>query len=154
VSAADETAPPAVPIEVPPVGVTNPRTWRIEFPPGMELLTSNQQGGKWQKQYRITKPIKDAAIVLARAAKIPHLNRVTIVAEFRPPTGRRRVVREVHNLGPSAKAAIDGLVKAGVLTDDSDRYVADVSFKPGDPHPLGQLVLLITELPEDPETSP
>ena len=100
----------------------------------------------------ITKPIRDAAIWLARAAKIPHLARAAIVVEFRAPTGRKRVVREAHNLGPSAKAAIDGLVKAGVLTDDSDRYVADVSFRPGEPHPLGQLVLIITELPES-ETS-
>jgi hypothetical protein len=115
----------------------------------MELLTSNQQGGAWQKQYRITKPIKDAAIVLARAAKIPHLDRVDIVVEFRPPTGRRRVVREAHNLGPSAKAAIDGLVKAGVLTDDSDRYVANVSFREGEPHQLGQLALIVTELPKE-----
>lgn len=124
------------------------RSWRIELPAGMDLLTSNQQGESWQKQYRITKPIKDAAIVLARAAKIPHLERVEIVVEFRPPIGRRRVVREAHNLGPSAKAAIDGLVKAGVLTDDSDRYVANVSFREGDPHPLGQLVLILTELTE------
>lgn len=128
-------------------GGTTPRMWRIEFPAGMELLTSNQLGASWQKRYRITKPIKDTAIWLARAAKIPHLDRATIVAEFRPPTGRRRVVREAHNLGPSVKAAIDGIVQAGVLTDDSDRYVADVSFQPGEPHPLGQLALTITELP-------
>jgi len=133
---------------------TTPRTWRIEFPPGLELLSSNQLGGKWQKRYRILTPIKDAAIVLARKAKIPHLERAAIVVEFRPPTGRKRVVREVHNLAPTAKVAIDGLVKAGVLTDDSDRYVADVSFRPGEPHPLGQLVLIITDLPEDTETSP
>src|SRR5690242_3403037 len=112
------------------------RSWRIEFPPGMELLTSNQLGASWQKRFRITKPIKDTAIWLARSAKIPHLNRVAIVAEFRPPTGRRRVVREAHNLAPSVKSAIDGIVLAGVLTDDSDKYVADVSFRPGDPHPL------------------
>jgi hypothetical protein len=132
---ADATAATA-----PPEGATTSRSWRIEFPPGIRLLTSNQQGGAWQKQYRITKPIKDAAIWLARAAKIPHLERVAIIVEFRSPTGRRRVVREVHNL------------KAGVLTDDSDRYVADVSFQPGEPHPQGQLVLIIHELPE--ETSP
>ena len=32
-------------------GAATPRSWRIEFPPGIRLLTSNQQGGAWQKQF-------------------------------------------------------------------------------------------------------
>lgn len=40
------------------------------------------------------------------------------------------------------------VTKAGVIRDDSDRYVAEVTFRPGKPHPLGQLILHIHELAE------
>lgn len=111
----------------------------------MELLTSNGRE-HWAVRARITKQISDTAIVLCRAAKIPRLHRVAIVAEFQPPTGRRRVVREAHNLGPAVKAGIDGCVRAGVLADDSDRYVAEVAFRSGETYPLGRLVLTIYEV--------
>lgn len=138
-----------------PVGTAVPgqperaRTWRIELPPGMELITSNHRSNHWGPRQRMTAAIKGAAIILTREAKIPHLQRVAIVAEFRPPPGRRRIVREAHNLAPSVKAAIDGVMAAGVIRDDSDKYVAEVTFRCGEPHPLGQLVLIITELPEE-----
>lgn len=124
------------------------RTWRIEFPPGMELITSNHRSNHWGPRHKLTAAIKGAAILLARQAKIPELGRVSFVAEFRPPPGRRRIVREAHNLAPAVKAAIDGVMTAGVIRDDSDKYVAEVTFRAGDPHPQGQLVLIITELSE------
>lgn len=125
----------------------------IEMPAGMELLTSNQRG-HWGKGYRIGQDITDAVILLARAQKIPRLDRVTIVAEWRPPTRGRSVVRDAHNLAPSVKAAIDGITRAGVLVDDSDRYVADVAIRSGDACPLGRLVLIITEVPASASAAP
>src|SRR5690242_9875502 len=118
---APETSLP-VDAQTPRAGTTTPRSWRIEFPPGMELLSSNHRKHHLAA-HEITRAIKDAAIVLARQAKIPQLQRVVFVAEFRPPPGRRRVVREAHNLAPAVKAAIDGVTKAGVIRDDSDKYV-------------------------------
>jgi hypothetical protein len=46
----------------------------------------------------------------------------------------------------SAKAAVDGLVDAGVLTDDSDEYLTGPDMRPGPVEKSGRLVLHITEL--------
>lgn len=126
-----------------------PRTFTVALPPGTELLTSNRMGKSWQKRHRIGTDIRDTVIWLCRQQRIPHLERVRIVVEFCPPPGRKRIVREAHNLAPSAKPGIDGLTKAGVLTDDSDRYVAGVEFVCGPVRPRGQLLLHVHELPEE-----
>lgn len=152
-SAGEAATPGRVGAET-PVPPAQARTWRIELPASQELLTSNTLGN-WGKRHRIGTPIKNAVITLARKAKIPHLDRISIVVEFQPPTGRSRVVLEAHNLGPSAKPAIDGLTQAGVITDDSDKYVAEVTFRSGPKHPGGRIVLIITELlPTDEEPAP
>lgn len=122
------------------------RTWTIALPAGMELLTSNNLGKGFGKRYRISEQIKGDAIKLCRAAKVPHLDGVSIVAVWHPPTAGRSPVRDCHNLSPSLKAAVDGIKKAGVLTDDSDRYVANTDIRPGENRPYGQLVIHITEV--------
>lgn len=112
----------------------------------MELLTSNQRSRHWGKGYRIGKAITDAAIVAARAAKIPRLDRVRIVAVWHPPTKGRSPVRDAHNLSPTYKAAIDGVVRAGVLDDDRDEFVSAVVIEPGPKRDRGQFVLHLIEV--------
>jgi Holliday junction resolvase RusA-like endonuclease len=118
------------------------RTWTIELPVGMALLNANRRQHHMAKA-RLTKAIRDAAHVCARGYRIPTLQRARIVCEFRPPDRR---IRDVHNLFPSAKAAIDGLVDAGVLPDDSDRYLIGPDLRLGPVEQGGRLVLRITEL--------
>jgi hypothetical protein len=96
--------------------------------------------------YRIGTQIKNDAIKLCRILKIPHLERAAFVLEYQPPTKGRPIVKDTHNLSGTAKAAIDGCVAAGVLADDSDRYVADTSYRPGDKYPGGRVVLHILEV--------
>lgn len=137
--------PPAA-TGTPPTAAGGARTWTIALPPGLKLLSSNRRV-HWRERYDHDQVIKNAVIVYARQQRIPQLARVCIVIEFRPPPGRKRVVRETHNLAPASKPAIDGLTAAGVIPDDSDRYVAEVTFRAGEPHPQGQLLLHITEIP-------
>jgi Holliday junction resolvase RusA-like endonuclease len=81
---------------------------------------------------------------MALAAKVPHLERVSIVVEYQPPDRRRR---DADNPAPSAKACIDGIVAAGVLTDDAcPRYVTEIRCTIGEQYPRGRLVLQITEV--------
>jgi crossover junction endodeoxyribonuclease RusA len=124
-----------------PVGGTG-RTWTVELPAGLPLLNANRRQHHFVKA-RLTKAIRDAAHIFALADRIPGLKRAHIVVEYRPPDRRHR---DVHNLYPSAKAAVDGLVDAGVLPDDSDEYLTGPDMRPGDVTPGGQLVLHITEL--------
>ncbi|HEY9525329.1 MAG TPA: hypothetical protein VIR33_18975 [Thermopolyspora sp.] len=129
--------------------MTGPRTWTIELPAGMELLTSNNRSGHWGHRHRITKSIVGTTIVIARAAKIPPLGRVTISAVWHPPAKGRAPVRDAHNLAPTLKACIDGIVRAGVLRDDSDTYVASAGISPGEKREHGQFVVHITEATDD-----
>lgn len=47
----------------------------------------------------------------------------------------------------SVKAALDGIVAAGVLRSDDSRYVTEVSCRIGPLYPKGRLVLHLTEAP-------
>ncbi|MCO6011452.1 hypothetical protein NE236_41535 [Actinoallomurus purpureus] len=129
-----------------PAGASVPagpaRTLTVELPAGLPLINANRRI-HWMRRAELTRALRTAAYLLAIKADIPHLNRAHIVAEYRPPDRRRR---DVHNLFPSAKAAIDGLVDAHVLHDDSDRYLVGPDMRIGDVEKSGRLVLHITEL--------
>lgn len=90
--------------------------------------------------------------ILARQAKIPHLDYATIVVT--PLHKDRRSPQDVGACALEAKAAIDGLVDAGVLTDDNPKYLNGLYFK----HPrvcgVDGLELTITEIPKQGEHQP
>jgi crossover junction endodeoxyribonuclease RusA len=129
---------------VPPAG-SAPRTYTVELPAGLKLLSLNDRL-HWAERDRRTEALKKAAWAMAWQAKIPPLGRVSIVAEYQPPDGRHR---DADNIAPAAKAAIDGLVIAQVVPDDeSPRYVTEVICRIGEPYPRGRLVLRLTEVTE------
>lgn len=124
------------------------RTWTVELPAGLGRNLSANARHHHMVQHKLNKKFKAAAAWCARAAHVPHLEQARIVAEYRPPDRRRR---DPDNLAPQVKAAIDGIVQAGVLTDDSSRYVTSVEMRIDEDRRVrgGQLVLHITELPEE-----
>ena len=120
----------------------NARTYTVELPAGMPLLNANRRP-HWAAKAKLTRALREAALVCARRDQVPPLKRAHIVAEYRPPDRRRR---DVHNLFPSAKAAIDGVVDAGVLTDDADQYLIGPDMRLGPVEQGGRLVLHIQEI--------
>lgn len=60
--------------------------------------------------------IQDQIITGCHAQKIPLLDHPTFRLHYQPATTRRR---DEDGLWPTSSAAIDGIVKAGVLVDDS-----------------------------------
>lgn len=120
-----------------------PRTWTVELPPGLRLLSLNQRL-HWAERARITRGLRQAAFVVARNAHIPPLERASVTVEYRPPLATRR--RDLDNVpAASGKPAIDGIVDARVLRDDAPPYVTDLHYRIGEPCPRGRLVLHITE---------
>lgn len=111
--------------------------WTVPIPPGTPLLNANQRI-HWRQRAARTRVLRDAALVLARAARMPRLERAYVIAEYRPPDRRRR---DVANLYPSFKACIDGIVSAGVLPDDSDTYLTGPDMRIGPVVTRGQLVI-------------
>jgi len=126
-----------------PEGETR-RTFTIAMPPGLKLLSLNGRE-HWSERARRTEALKKAAWALALQAKIPRLERVSVVVEYQPPDRRHRDAE--NTCAASGKAAIDGIVKAGVLEDDEcPRYVAGIWCTIGAIYPKGRLVLHLTEV--------
>lgn len=126
-------------------------SWTVELPI-LALLNANDRH-HWGHRHRVTGYIRAAAWAATCAAKVPALARARIVCELRFPDRRRR---DPANWTPSAKAAVDGLVDARVLPDDSATYLDGPDMRLGEPEPrrqgrrdapgFGRIVLHITEV--------
>ncbi|WEB41532.1 hypothetical protein MOV08_21165 [Streptomyces yunnanensis] len=113
-------------------------THTVELPPGMTLLNSNHRVHHYRRA-RIVKALRNAA--KEAAAGLPALDGcgpVRIIAVLHPHDRRRR---DPANWYPSVKAAVDGLVDAGVLTDDDHTRVIGPDMRLGDVVCGTQLVL-------------
>jgi hypothetical protein len=148
VTSISRTLPPSVDTPAaasPGEGATTPRSWRIAFPPQQELLNANQRL-HWAKKNAITQQLRSDAFNLAKHHKVPRLERARIDGIYEPPDRRKR---DAGNYYPTYKAAIDGLVDAGVLPDDDSEHCKGPFMDIGERHPGGRIVLIITELPEE-----
>ena len=123
-----------------------PRILRIELPPGLPLLNANDRI-HYRSRSKITEQLRSEA---CRAAKAEHwlpFGKVRVRCIFRAPDNRRR---DVSNLFPSFKAVLDGIVDAGVLKDDNDKFVREFTIVRGENLPkLGQLIIQIIEVTDD-----
>lgn len=89
------------------------------------LLTSNMRL-HWQSKAIRTRAIRDMACVMARHERPAKMQAATCVVEVQWPDNRRR---DAHNLQPTVKAAIDGIVgDYGLLPSDSDLHLKAVTF--------------------------
>ncbi len=99
---------------------TEQRQWALDLP-FTRPMTLNHRHAHWAAQRRAEAMWRNAAIVRARQAHIPHLEKFTVVLHYAPRDKRRR---DVDNLVVSLKHIVDGLVQAGVCVDDNHtRYV-------------------------------
>lgn len=114
--------------------ITSPRlghgpiAYRMWLPLGeRQWLTANQRLF-WRVRSVRTKEWRTAAADKARLSQVPHIAKALVVAELRFPNNRRR---DPGNWAPTAKACVDGLVDAGVFTDDNYRYVTGPDMRIG-----------------------
>lgn len=130
-----------------------PRPFVIELPAGLKLLNSNQRMHHKPKA-KLTAAIRDAAMeavsespalmaALAAAKPGPLFERAHILGILRPATARRA---DPANWYPSFKAAVDGIVDAGLLDDDDHEHVVGPDMRLGTKAKGGQLVLMVRPL--------
>src|SRR5690625_3063303 len=102
------------------MNVTTPlATVTIRVDPG-SILTANRRL-HWTQRSARTKTVRTTAGFEARAQRMPRgLGRARVVARVDYPDRR---ARDAHNLMPTLKAAVDGLIDAGLLPDDNDAYL-------------------------------
>lgn len=129
------------------------RRFTITLPPGLRLLNANQRV-HYRVRAELTEAIRGAAMAacsedpamraaLALAGKGPVLEHAYILGILHPATRRRA---DPANWYPSHKAAVDGLVDAGVLEDDDHTRVVGPDMRIGPVVKGGQLALHIQEL--------
>lgn len=92
---------------------------------------------------RLTAEWRQAFKILALQAKVPHFTAVRIKVIPAAANGRWR--QDVGACFPAAKAAIDGLVDAGVLDDDTPDQVVELTFVPVRRRGVDALVIEIRE---------
>ena len=95
--------------------------WWLTLPLSTPLSLNHRM--HHQVRAKRTREVREMALLLARAAKIPHCERVRVTLVYTPKDSR---VRDPLNLVATLKACEDGLVDAGVVDDDNPRYVESV----------------------------
>ena len=124
-------------------------TYTLTIPAPAEFITANQRH-HWAERARLTRAWRNAALIYARQAHLPHLQKAHIVATVHK-THRRPY--DAHNLVLTAKACVDGLVTGkgrvkgyGLLPDDSNDHLIGPDMRAGEPRDTPCLVLTITDL--------
>lgn len=116
----------------------------ISLPAGLPLLNSNQRI-HYYRAAKITSALRCAAWAEAmklglRFARIHVLGIICL-------SSKRRA--DPANWYPSFKAAIDGLVDASVIPDDSHRFLEGPDMRLGPVSKSPRIILIVTQLSED-----
>lgn len=105
-------------------------TYRLTLPWSKPPLTSNQRFGHWSQESLLIAEVRTTVAWLAKAARIPAGEHLTVQLTWAPGDRRRR---DAPNLHPTVKAAIDALARnrkdligLDLVPDDSDRYVTEL----------------------------
>lgn len=93
--------------------------WQLPLSYAVPPLSLNYRS-HWASTARTIQDVQAEIIWQTRALKIPPLTRPTVTLHYQPATKRRR---DVDSLVSLSKACLDGIVKAGVLEDDTPAHV-------------------------------
>ena len=116
-----------------PEGATEPLSaaqgvWTLTIQSELPMLNLNQRM-HWAKKAQLTKHWRALTMVNAMAADLPrNLDRIHITAHVTKPTNRQY---DVHNLMPTLKACVDGLVDYGLIPDDTNKYLTGPDLRQG-----------------------
>lgn len=127
------------------------RTWEITLPLTTPLSLNNRE--HWQTKSRRVAALRSATFRLAKAARIPTLERCAVELHYAPRDKRRR---DALNLVATLKPVEDGLVDAGVVPDDTAEFVEPTMPKIDDPTGAkhGRLFVIVRELDPLPPPAP
>lgn len=136
-------------------------TWTITVPaPYVKPVTKRKTGKVFQRQpflnsndrdhWRVTNPIKNGwianAIAAAAETGLPKgLARIRIDGHIIKPRGGDY---DAMNYYPTAKALVDGLIKYGLCTDDSNGYVSGPFLHEGGKGPAA-IKITITSIEDE-----
>ena len=116
-------------------------TWRIDLPVTRPLSMNDRE--HWATKARRVREIREWTAREARTQGIPQLDHPRVILHYSPRDKRRR---DVENLVPTSKAAVDGLVLAGVIEDDDAQHFTPTMPVLCDPNgKAGRLWIVVEE---------
>lgn len=113
--------------------------WEIELSAGLPMMNANHRPHRMERA-RQTSKVRTAAQYAALRSGMPRLERAWVIAYIHPPKNYARW--DPANFYPMVKAALDGVVDAGLLADDSHQHVSGPDMRPGPKVKDGQLRLV------------
>lgn len=123
----------------------NERRWTLVHEARPVTLNA-ERAAHWRHHRQLTAEWRQAFAWLARAHHLPAMQRIAVTAT---PVLSDRRAQDVGACFPSVKAAVDGLVDAGVIPDDTPAHVVRLTFEtPVLGARVNSLRLLVEELPE------
>ena len=128
-----------------PRNATTPRPVTVTVSPGAKWLSANDRGS-WHVRAELTRIWLGATATLIQAqrpAPLPAPVEVTVTVHR---VSNRR--SDSPNVAPTAKACIDGAVRAGLLADDHDGIVVRTIFERGPNKSRPALTLTFTPIEE------
>ncbi len=109
--------------------MTTPTALALRLPLEAPPILMNQLRSKthWRAQHAAHQQVIDTVVAMCRGQRIGlFTDPVVVVLTWHAKHKRRR---DPDSLAPMVKGCLDGLVRAGVLTDDSSVYVHDVHLR-------------------------
>lgn len=101
-------------------------SFSIEYCERPWTTNAERSGNRWERA-KLTKQWRTAFALLASELKPPHLSWCNVTVE--PWLATRRGVQDTGACHPAVKAAVDGLVDAGVIDDDTPDIVRSITFR-------------------------
>lgn len=141
----------------------DPRTYVLELPAGTPILTANQSLHFHDRSDRVEALAAVVTQLVRSQRPPPFAGQVDVLVEYASPPHRKadrhplssQEVKDAENIAPTSKAAIDALVRAGVLVNDSRKWVRQVTYRlAAVKHPRGLVRITITEVVEDAAQEP
>jgi crossover junction endodeoxyribonuclease RusA len=100
--------------------------YRLEFNQRPWTTNGERAGNRWARA-EMVKEWRTAFHLLTKDAGIPAMSWMSVTVEPHQKGGR---LQDVGACNPAVKAAIDGIVDAGILPDDSPQYMKSLVFLP------------------------
>ena len=102
-----------------------PRRWYL-VDDQRPWTTNTERSWHFQKRAARVRETRERFYWLAKEAKVPQLPKIEVSAV--PLVKNRRSMQDVGACFPAVKAAIDGLVDAGVIVDDNAQHLDKLTF--------------------------
>lgn len=98
--------------------------WVLRYEARPWTTNAERAASHWVRA-KLTREWREAFGWLARAERLPPLAWASIIAQPSQKGGR---LQDAGGCAPAVKAAVDGIVDAGVLPDDSPEYVKALTY--------------------------